>query len=187
MTLNEKDRIVTSIPMPLGIITSHRGDTIHFDFTLPAVRQDFVPGTKFTIWNWVNNAYAAGIGEVTEVGQHTGAGIITKAMCQENWPDHADPFGLGMPVYLLAPDQDLEPCLENFLPNPNCMASLGELKLLLEFAEEHQAATGIPIHGEAAVRSVIAHYEQKAADFPATGTLLNGVTIFNAQRRSPGL
>ena len=166
MTLNEKDRIITPIPMPLGIITSHRGDAIHFDFTVPAVRQDLVPGAKFTIWNWVNNAYAAGVGEVTEVGQHTGAGIITKSTRQKNWPDHVDPFGRGMPVYLLATDQDPEPCLENFLPDPNRTASLGELKLLLEFAEEHRAATGIPIHGEQAVRAIIAHYEREAADEP---------------------
>lgn len=166
MTLNEKDRMVTPIPVPLGIITSHRGDAIHFDFTAPADRQDLVPGNKFTVWNWANNAYAAGIGEVTEICQHTGAGIITKALRQENWPAHVDPFGRGMPVYLLAPDQDPEPCLENFLPDPNRMASLDELKLLLTVAEKHQAATGIPIHGEEAVRSVIAHYEQKAADGP---------------------
>ena len=162
MTLNDMNRMVTPIPMPLGIITSHRGDAIHFDFTLPADRHDFAPGAKFTIWNWVNNAYAAGVGEVTEVGQRMGAGIITKAMRQENWPAHVDPFGRGMPVYLLAPGQDPEPCLENFLPDPNRMASLGELKLLLEFAKEHQAATGIPIHGEAAVRQVIAQLEQQA-------------------------
>ena len=166
MTLNEMNRMVTPIPMPLGIITSHRGDAIHFDFTLPADRHDFAPGAKFTIWNWVNNSYAAGVGEVTEVGQRMGAGIITRAMRQENWPDHVDPFGRGMPVYLLAPDQDPEPCLENFLPDPSRLASLVELKFLLKVAEQHDRATGIPIHGEQAVRAIIAHYEREAAAEP---------------------
>lgn len=163
MTLEELNQTITPIPMPVGIIQSHRGDTIHFEFTRPADRENFVPGARFTVWNWINNAYAAGVGEVTEVSQHMAAGLITNATRQDHWPAHIDPFGQGMPVYILAPDQDPEPCLENFLPDPERLASLGELRFLLTVAEQHRDATGIPIHGEPAVRAVIAHYEQEAA------------------------
>ena len=161
MTRDEMKQIVTPIPMPLGIITSHLDRNVNFEFTRPTDRQigTIGAGTRFTIWNWANNAYAAAVGEITEISQHTAAGVIMDTTRDDRWPAHIDPCGRGMPVYLLAPDHAPGPCLENLLPDPNRLATLGELEFLLKVAEEHREATGIPIHGEAEVRKVIAHYE----------------------------
>lgn len=147
--------------MPIGIVTDHIGDAVNFHYTRRDDHENLLPGSRFTIWNWDGNAYAAGCGEVTENGEHEAAGIITHVDRKPGWPFHLDPFGRGMPVYLLAPGQEPEPALENFLPEPNRLATLAELRYLLEVAKEHEQATGLPIHNEDLVVQTIAYYERQ--------------------------
>ena len=159
MTPQERENRITPIPMPIGIITDHQDNAITFHYTRPGDHLNLPPGSPFVIWNWDGQAYAAGCGEITENGPHEAAGIITHTDRQPDWPFHRDPFGRGMPVYGLAPGQEPEQAMENFLPDPRRMATLAELRYLLQLAEQHKQATGIPIHNESLVRQTIAYLE----------------------------
>ena len=171
------------IPMPLGIIRSHRGDSVRFEFTRPTDGAEIQPGVKFTVWNWIQNpdggsAYAAVYGEITEVSSHEAAGLIQGQGQEPNWPAAVDICGAGMPLYLADYDPAAEPgfhadpmgqglrldgyAISYDRPGP----SLPELRFLLTCAEEHQRNTGIPIHAENLVRSVLALVDA-AAENPA--------------------
>ena len=167
------EQALQQIPMPLGIIQSHRGDSLRFEFTRPTDGSEVRPGAKFTVWNWVGDpnsrgAYAAVYGEITEVTPHEAAGLIQGQGQEAAWPPAVDICGAGMPLYLADYDPEAAP---GFHPNPQgeglhldgyaisyhrTPPSMNELRYLLRCAEEHERNTGIPIHNEEMIRTLLA-------------------------------
>lgn len=184
MPLAVAEQALRYIPMPLGIIDRHDGDTLHFEFTRPQDGPTIRPGMAFVVWNWCRDAagkdaYAAGGGEIAEVTDHEAVGIIRDQARDANWPFHLDLCGAGMPLYLAAWDETAVPGFHHdaergwrlngyYISDRRESPSVAELRFLLQRAEEHEANTGIPIHAEGLIRAVLAAYDQ-AEPRPAAG------------------
>ena len=124
--------------MPIGIIDESSENGAIFTLVRPGDRDTLRPGTPITVWNFHQDFEALAMirGEISEISDTTGSFILNDSKIDPSWPHHIDPMGAGNPVYLAEPD--------SFQPDiTRGPASPEEFDMLLDFARQHEEATGI--------------------------------------------
>lgn len=127
----------TNAAMPLGIIEETTQDGAIFVMTRPGDGEHIEPGRHVTVWDMIpgTTTGARFRGTISEIGDTTGAFVITEEMIDEDWPRDKNPIARGNPVYLAIQG--------TWMPDPSRQASHWELEQLREMAEEFQQETNI--------------------------------------------
>ena len=129
-----------SVAMPLGIIIESNKDGGIMMFTRPNDRFETTCETPVVIYNEDAryNCTAMMRGFVTEVSGPQASFRIVESDISANWPEHLDPKGAGMGVYLGDGRGGYKPDIY-LRPGPNNE----EMEMLQEFARRHEEETGI--------------------------------------------